>query len=446
MGSAPERFRVLLVAPTALDWQGRPITQRKLYLPALTLPLLAAEAPADCDIRLVYESVQRIPWNEPWNLVALTAMGSGIARAWQIADGFRARGRQVVLGGIATGLLPPERSLAHADSVVVGVADEIWADVVRDAQAGRLQPVYRAGQRPSLDHLPVPRYDLMDPAAHGKWRPVQAARGCPFTCDYCSITSYFDGLYRKRPVEQVVRDVRAAKRASSRYVAFVDDNIGVDFDYCAALWEALVPERIVWMSQSSLQIADRPDLLRLAHRSGCRVLSIGIESLNPESLAAHGKTFNRPAEYAAAIRAIRDAGIEVSTEMIVGMDEDEPDVFDRTWRFLMDNRIPVPRVHILTPIPGTPLWARLEREGRIVTDDLGKFSGGRVVFRPARFDPDDLLRRYWALYERLFTPRAIVHRMWPNRSGAPPLVRGILWAVNLHYRYHIGRRITPGLV
>jgi radical SAM superfamily enzyme YgiQ (UPF0313 family) len=222
--------------------------------------------------------------------------------------------------------------------------------------------------------------------------------------------------------------------------------MGVDFDYCAALWEALIPERIIWMSQSSLQIADRPDLLRLAHRSGCRVLSVGIESLNAESVAAHGKPFNRPAEYAAAIRAFREAGIEVSTEMIVGMDEDGPDVFDRTWRFLMENHVTVPRVHILTPIPGTPLWARLEREGRILTDDLGTFTGGRVVFRPAQLDPSDLQRRYWALYERLFTPRAIRHRMWPNAAGAPLLIRGILWAVNVHYRYHIGRRITPGLV
>ena len=152
-GARRDGFRVLLVAPTALDWQGRPITQRKMYLPALTLPLLAAEAPPDCDIRLVYESVQRIPWDAPWDLVALTAMGSGIARAWQIADAFRARGKKVVLGGIATGLLPAGRSLSHADSVVVGDADEIWADVVRDAQAGRLRPVYRAERRPSLDDL-----------------------------------------------------------------------------------------------------------------------------------------------------------------------------------------------------------------------------------------------------------------------------------------------------
>jgi radical SAM superfamily enzyme YgiQ (UPF0313 family) len=446
MRASPDRFRVLLLAPTALDWQGRPITQRRLYLPALTLPHLAAGTPDDCEVTLVSESVQPIPYGEPWDLVGLTAMGSGIARAWQIADEFRRRGRTVVLGGIAAGLLPPERSLPHVDAVVTGDADEIWPGVVRDAQAGRLRATYRAERRPSLDDLPVPRYDLMDRSRHGLWRPVQAARGCPFTCDYCSITAYFDGLYRKRPVAQVVRDVREAKRVSSRFIAFVDDNIAVDFDYCGALFEALVPERIVWMSQASLHIADRPDILALAHRSGCRVLSIGFESLTAANMARHGKPFNRPAEYAEAIRRIRAHGIEVSTEMIVGMDEDDPTVFDRTWAFLMDNRIPVPRVHILTPIPGTPLWERMEREGRLLLDDLGKFSGGRVVFRPRAFEPDDLLRRYWGLYERLFTPRAIVHRVWRNDARVPPFIRGILWAINLHYRHHIGRRITPGLV
>ena len=447
MRAAAELFRILLVTPTALDWQGRPITQRKLYLPALTLPQLAAATPADCEVTLCSESVQRIPYHEPWDLVGLTAMGSGVARAWQIAERFRERGRRTVMGGIATGLLEPSRCLRHVDAVVLGEADEIWADVVRDAQAGRLQPVYRAERRPPMEALPVPRYDLMDPSRHGLWRPVQAARGCPFTCDYCSITAYFDGLYRKRPVDQVVRDVRAAKGATrSHYIAFVDDNVTVDVDYAGALFEALIPERIIWMGQASLQIADQPRLLALAHRSGCRVLSIGFESLNDGSLAAHGKPFNRPAEYAAAIRRIREHGIEVSSEMIVGMDGDDDTVFERTYRFLMDNRIAVPRVHILTPIPGTPLWERLRAAGRLLTDDLTKFTGGRVVFRPERFDPDDLVRRYWDLYHRLFTPRAIVHRVRRNDARAPLFIRGIIWAINLHYRYHIGRRITPGLV
>lgn len=440
------RTRILLIAPTALDWEGRPITQRKLYLPGLTLAMLAAATPDDCDLTLISESVHAIPWDEPWDLVGLTAMGSGIVRAWQIADEFRRRGRKVVLGGIAISLLGPEPSLEHADAVVLGEADEIWADVVRDAQAGRLQSVYRPARRPPIESLPLPRYDLMRTPRYGRWRPVQATRGCPFTCDYCSITAYFEQSYRKRPVDQVVRDVREAKRWSSKYIAFIDDNIGVDWNWCAALWEALIPERIIWMSQCSLHIADRPDMLKLAYRSGCRMLSFGVETLSPANLAAHDKAWNRPERYAEAIRRIREHGIDVSTEMIVGMDDDGEDVFDRTFDFLMQNQVSVPRVHILTPIPGTPLWERMKREGRLQLDDFSKFTGGRVVFRPARIAPDDLVRRYWDLYDRLFTRRAILHRVLRNHASLPPFMRGIVWGANLHYRDHIGRRITPGLV
>jgi len=140
-------------------------------------------------------------------------------------------------------------------------------------------------REPPVDQLPVPRYDLLNPVVYGRWRPVQATRGCPFTCTFCSITAFFHQRYRKRPVDQVVRDVREAKRRGTRYIAFIDDNIGVDWDYCARLWEALIPERIIWMSQCSLHIADRPDMLELASRSGCRMLSFGIESTSADSLA-----------------------------------------------------------------------------------------------------------------------------------------------------------------
>src|SRR6185295_2371681 len=120
----------------------------------------------------------------------------------------------------------------------------------------------------------------------------------PFTCDYCSITSFFDGRYRKRPVAEVLRDVRAAKKSGSRFIAFIDDNIGVDWRYCTELFEALVPEDIIWMSQCSIHIADKPDMLALAHRSGCRMLSFGIESVSEKSLEMHDKAWNRPARYA----------------------------------------------------------------------------------------------------------------------------------------------------
>ncbi|MGE5801925.1 MAG: B12-binding domain-containing radical SAM protein [Gemmatimonadota bacterium] len=439
-------MKILLVSPTAMDSRGRPIKQRTVHLPALTLPMLAAVTPPDADLRLCCETAEQIPFDEPWDLVGLTGMGSGIVRAWQIADEFKRRGRTVVIGGIAATLGDPEWSLAHADAVVLGEAEEVWPTVVQDAAAGRLQSVYRMQREPPIDQLPLPRYDLLNAAVYGAWRPVQATRGCPFTCTFCSITAFFQQHYRKRPVDQVVRDVRAAKRQGTRYIAFIDDNIGVDWEYCAKLWTALIPERIIWMSQCSLHIADRADMLELAHRSGCRLLSFGIESTNAESLAGIDKEWNRPGRYRDAVRRIRAHGIDVSTEMIIGLDGDNGSVFQRTYDFLMDNAISVPRVHILTPIPGTPLFTQLKDEGRIVSEEFDRYTGGHVVFRPKHLDAAELEAGYWKLYERLFSWPAIVRRVAPNPASLRGYMRAIVLGVNLHYRRHIHNRICPGIV
>jgi radical SAM superfamily enzyme YgiQ (UPF0313 family) len=437
---------ILLIGPTALDAAGRPIKQRRLHLPGLTLPMLAAVTPTHVRLRLVSETVDDIPFEEPWDLVGLTGMGSGIVRAWQIADEFRRRGVKVVLGGIAASLANPEWSLAHADALVLGEAEELWPRVIADAQAGRLERTYRAEHPPAIDSLPIPRYDLMDATKLGWWRPVQATRGCPFTCSFCSITAFFKGGYRKRPVDQVVRDVREAKRHGTRYIAFIDDNIGVDWHYCSDLWEALIPERILWISQCSLHIADRPEMLRLAYRSGCRLLSFGIESTNPESLGTVDKEWNRPERYREAIRTIRRHGIDVSTEMIIGLDGDDKTVFKRTLDFLLENEISVPRVHILTPVPGTPLYRQMVAEGRMVDQDFSRYSGGRVVFQPRRIAPDELQKGYWRLYERLFSWRGILRRLGRNHASLAPSVRMFVAGTNLHYRNHIHHRITPGIV
>jgi radical SAM superfamily enzyme YgiQ (UPF0313 family) len=440
-------MRILLVSPTALDQAGRPIKQRRIHLPGLTLAMLAAVTPPDVELRLVHETAEDVPFDRPWDLVGLTGMGSGIVRAWQIADRFRGLGRKVVIGGIAASLARPEWTLAHADALVVGEAEDLWPEVVQDARRGELRPLYRMQQPPDVKTLPVPRYDALTGSRFGRWSPVQATRGCPFPCSFCSVTAFFAQGYRKRPVAEVVRDVRAARRVrGSRYVAFIDDNIGVDWDYCRELWQALVAERIVWISQCSLHIAEHPEMLALARRSGCRLLSFGIESTSPGSLEAVRKGWNRPERYAEAIRTVRAHGIDVSTEMILGLEDDDESVFGRTHDFIMTNQISVPRIHILTPVPGTPLYERMAAEGALVSQDFGRYSGGQVVYRPRRLDPVRLQEGYWELYERLFSWRALCHRLGRNPAGLGAYMRAFIVAVNLHYRNHIGRRICPGIV
>ena len=439
-------MNVLLIGPTALDYNGNPIKQKKLHLPGLTLPMLAAVTPNDINIRLVSETVEDIPFDEHFDLVGLTGMGSGIVRAWQIADEFRKRKIPVVIGGIAASLCRPEWSLEHADALVTGEAEETWPQLLNDFGNGNLQSIYKMEKRPDINTLPLPRYDLMNKSKLGFWRPVQATRGCPFPCSFCSIQSFFERSYRKRPVDQVLRDVRAAKISGTKYIAFIDDNIGVDWKYFEELMTALIAEKIIWMSQCSIHIADKPGMLKLAYASGCRLLSFGIESVNQESIAWVGKDFNQPLHYKESINNLRKHGIDVSTEMIVGMDGDDNSVFQKTFDFIMGNRISVPRVHILTPVPGTPLFAEMEQEGRIINREFGRYSGGQVVYRPKNINPEDLQKNYWKLYEALFSRTGILKRTLASPFSIGSMMRMVVMAINLHYRNHIWHRITPGIV
>ena len=439
-------MRVLLIAPTALDSDGQPIKQKKLHLPGLTLPMLAAVTPPDVELRLLCESVEDIPYEEHWDLVGLTGMGSGIVRAWEIADQFRKKNTKVVMGGIAASLANPDWTLEHADALVCGEAEEIWPRLLEDFRRGEMRQLYKMEKRPDINTLPLPRLDLFNKKKLGFWRPVQATRGCPFPCTFCSVQSFFERSYRKRPVDQVIRDVIAAKKSGSKFIAFIDDNIGVDWNYFEELMTALIPEKIIWMSQCSLHIANKPDMLKLAYKSGCRLLSFGIESVNEKSIEWIEKNFNHPLQYTEAINQIRKHGIDVSTEMVIGLDGDDGSVFQKTYDFILGNRISVPRVHILTPIPGTHLYDEMEQDGRIINREFGRYSGGQVVFRPKNIKPEDLQKNYWKLYEHLFTPGNIVKRITGSPLAMGSFMRLFVFGVNMHYRNHIRHRITPGIV
>ena len=280
----------------------------------------------------------------------------------------------------------------------------------------------------------------------GLWRPVQATRGCPFTCNFCSVASFSERTYRKKPIKDVIRDVRAAKKYGTRYIAFIDDNICVDLDYCHDLFEALISEKIIWMSQSSLHLTEHPELVKLAYKSGCRILSIGIESLNKSSLEQIDKNWNNPERYASAFKVLRSNGIDVSTEMIIGLDGDDDSVFQNTYNFIVKNKISIPRVHIITPVPGTQLFERMLSNNRITSQDFGRYSGGKVNFIPKNITAETLQKGYWNLYKELFSWHSILKRIFINEATLGPYMQAVVWAVNLRYKYHVHHRICPGIV
>jgi radical SAM superfamily enzyme YgiQ (UPF0313 family) len=412
---------------------------------ALTMPMLAAVTPAYADIKIVYETLEDIPYGETWDLVGITGMGSGSVRAWQISEAFRAIGVKTVIGGIGPSLFDPEITLQYSDAIVVGEAEEIWPSVLDDFRHGNLKRIYRQDKLSDLGQLPTPRYDLMNLKKTGFMRSVQATRGCPYACSFCSVTAFYHCNYRKRPVDKVIEDIRAVKKTGSRYVVFIDDNIFYDLDYNRSLWEALVGEKIIWISSATVHIANYPDLLDLAYKSGCRMLSIGLESVNPNNLQQVRKNWNNPDEYAKAIDILREHGIMVSASFMLGMDNDTPDTFRSIFDLVMQCHVPVPRIMMLTPIPGTPLYATLEKENRIIERDFSLYTGGNVVFQPRQMEPRELQEKYWKLLTDVFMVKNIFRRMSRNVPGQNPGIIAGLYLTNFHYRRHIRDHVVPGI-
>lgn len=425
-------MRILLIAPAWPDpiWgnnEGRGRTSRAIF-PPLNLLMIAAATPPGHTVQIVDEGVSQLDENAPADLVGITAMTANAPRAYELAERFRARGIPVVLGGMHPSALPDE-ALQHCDAVVVGEGEELWPRAVADAEQGRLQSIYRAEKSPSLAGLPVPRRSLADPRRYLLPTTMQATRGCPFACDFCAVSHFFGRGYRFRPVEEVVQEVRDS---GHKVIAFVDDNIVGSPTYAKALFRALEPLGIRWISQGSLNMAKDPELLELAARSGCVGMFIGFESLSPENLAAMHKRQNRADEFSAAIRSIHEHGIAIEGAFVFGFDGDDEGVFERTVRFARQNRLEAAQFGILTPFPGTPLREKLEAEGRIFDNNWAHYNISQVVFKPLRMSAQTLQQGFNWAWQEFYSLGSMVHRLgWFRRNAS------ILWAINLNARQRL---------
>ncbi|MCZ7585249.1 MAG: radical SAM protein [Deltaproteobacteria bacterium] len=298
-------MRLLIVSPAQLREDGRPLRVRKTFIAPLSIFLLAGLTPKPWDVEIVNDYTDDVDYNRPYDLVAITVTTLHSARGFQIADAWRRRGTKVVIGGFHATLFPEETS-RHADAIVIGEAELVWTDVLADAAAGRLKPRYRAERFSDLVDQPVPRYDLFNRHKFiNEVLPVESTRGCPYDCDYCSVTQFYGRKYRFRPIDDVVRDIKAT---GARFIGFVDDNIAGHLRYSEQLFEALIPQKIFWMSQVSIRLADDERVLALSARSGFRYAIVGIETLDPENLAAVGKKkVNRVDEYVSKIKLFQKA-------------------------------------------------------------------------------------------------------------------------------------------
>ncbi|NOY54109.1 MAG: radical SAM protein [Deltaproteobacteria bacterium] len=411
---------------------------QELWFPRLSLPIIAALTPPEHAVTITDETVEPLDINDRPDLVGIGAMSTYIPRAYEIADDYRKRGVPVVIGGIHASLMP-EEALQHADAVVVGEAENLWGRVLADAEAGKMKGIYKSDRPAEMDRVPMPRLDLLRRDRYMTANSLQTTRGCPFSCDFCSVTEFFGNTYRFRPVGQVVAEVRRLKEDfNAKFIAFVDDNIVGNPKYAKELFRALIPLKIKWGSQGSLTMAKDDELLDLAAKSGCVSMFVGIESISEASLKAANKKINKVADYEKSIAKIHDHGIMINAGFIFGFDTDDEGVFERTVRFVQKNRLTLPTYHILTPLPGTHLFHRLKEEGRIFDFNWANYNSGNAVFTPRLMSPETLQEGYFWAFHETYTLSSIAQRVFHPQ---PRLFQRT--ALNLAYR-RIVRRSPEG--
>ena len=355
----------------------------------LTIAALAGLTPDDIELSFFDDRIEDVDFDAPTDLAAITIQTFTAKRGYQIAAEFRRRNVPVVLGGFHV-TAEPEEAASHCDAVVIGAGEESWPQLLEDARRGALKPVYESRQPPSLSGLRY-RREIFRNKRYLPVNMVEFGRGCPFSCGFCSVASFFGPRKRCRPVSDVVEEIR---NLPGRIIEFVDDNLIGDMAGAKELLRALIPLRIRWVAQAGIEFAFDNELLDLAAASGCAGLLIGFESLNEGSLRAMGKSARCKAErYSDAIGRIHARGIRICASFLFGYDGDVPQAFAETLAFANRHKFMLALFNHLTPFPGTPLYKEMEDDHRLLYDRwwlTPGFRWGDVVYEPKNFCAGEL--------------------------------------------------------
>ncbi len=357
----------------------------------LQLGLLAGMTPRDIEVVLVDDRCEEINYDSATDLVAVTVETFTARRAYEICAEYRARGIPVVLGGMHPTLLPSEAKL-HADSIVIGDAESVWDNVIEDARTGRIRPIYRA--RPCTPQSGiVPRRDLFKGKGYLPVTLVQFGRGCTNACNFCAISAYFKQAHSYRPIEEVVHEIEQQER---RMVFFVDDNFVADRDATKKLLRALIPLRINWVGQGSIDMVYDRELMELMAASGCLGNVIGFESIDPEALRGMNKASNLGGfdNYEREIEILKSYGLQTWAAFILGVDQDTPESLYKIYDFALKHRFAFAAFNVLLPYPGTPLYRKLGDQCRLLYNGRWwlhpEYRFNHAAFKPARMTADEL--------------------------------------------------------
>ncbi len=382
------------------------LLSRKYISYLLAIPTLASLTPPHHEIRVFDENIENIDYSWQADLAGISVRTMFARRAYAISEKYRDLGIKTVLGGIHPSMCPDE-ALNHCDSVVIGEAEDVWAGLLKDAEEGHLQKRYGLGSYTDLSRSPaIYRKNL---SRNMYFQDIlQTTKGCPFHCEFCSVYVFDGQKNRHKSIDQVVQEIidingTRSKYKSKKAVFIADDNIIANRKFARELFTAMKPHNINWMCQSSIDISKEDELLSLMRDSGCGAIFIGFESISADNLKAMHKDVNQRFDYVKAISKIQSYGMLVHSSFIVGYDYDSEKTFNELITFIENTNLLMPLINILTPFPGTELFNRLEKEGRILHRDWNKYDTKNVVFSPRYQTPEELAAGYRRIVREVYS-------------------------------------------
>lgn len=377
---------------------------KKTPVPPLSLPTIAALTPDKYRIKIIDEEIEDIDFSLTPDIVGITALGNTVKRAYEIADVFRKKGITVVMGGPQVSFNVTQ-SLKHADAVVIGEAEGSWQQLLHDFEKDELQNQYKTERPCSYKASPIPRWDLIQ-TKNVMAIPVQVSRGCPYKCEFCVVRNMLGKAHRYREMDDVIQEIKSLPK---RQLTFADDNLTANKKYAHELMERLAPLKISWMCQASLDVSEDTALLTKMAASGCTSILIGIESLDDASLSEAGKHQNKIEKYERAIKTIHDHGIHVIGSFIVGFDTDTLDAFDRIYDFTLKNGITMISLNVLTAYPGTDLYDRMKKDGRINPIDSDML-GIYPTMQYNKVSQSAMFRKFFKTLEKMYSYPTVLQK------------------------------------
>lgn len=407
-------------------------TRRPLHTESITLGELAALTPKKYSVELqnIVEPT-KIDYEGDYDIVGISTITPSAPFAYEIADNFRKSGKTVVLGGYHPTVLPTEAK-QHADSVVIGEGEFVWPQLLEDFEQRKLESFYENNNPVDPEFIPNPLREKNK--KYGYYDVVQASRGCPYGCEFCSIYHIkFGHIFRKKPIEKVIEDIQSI---NGKFFFFADPSLTIDVNYTKQLFKEMKELNKKFNCFGNIDVlAKDKELLKLSSEAGCVLWHVGVESINPESLKIMKKEINKIDDYHTAIRNINDHGMNVFGEFVFGFDTDTPDTFEKTEQVIKDWNM-MPGFQIIVPYPGSPLFDKLDKEKRILTKDWSEYTVNNVVFQPKHMTPDFMKNEVEHLYKNFYSFYPTMKRIISStRFGLYPFISSVNTNFSVAKRY-----------